>query len=132
MSVHRDIQDVKTKYLQHLDLHHHKTPHASTMAQIAPRLFQRNICRQCATQARHLTTSTPKNEILSRPLTTRLSSAPLRQQRQTQWQRTAQPFSSSARRTYKTVEEAKGRYKVGVSIAQPTNTEDKRRRRKLD
>ena len=83
-----------------------------TMAQLAPRLLHRNICRQCTTQDRTFKTATPKHEILSRPSIIR-ASVPRRQ-----WQR-IQPFFSTSKRTYKSVEEAKGRYKVGVSPPSP-------------
>ena len=74
------------------------------------RVAEPGVCRQCANlQTRRTFASlsqNPKREIRSRTTTLNKSSAP---------SKTASPWATLSRRGYKTVQEAKSRYKSGVS-----------------
>jgi len=83
------------------------------------RLTEPGLCRRCAAlpfRRTFASTQNPKREIRSR------SSAFARPSPSRSLQQTnSRPFSSSYRRSYKTVEEAKSRYRLGVRIPLPNS-----------
>ena len=84
------------------------------------RAAESSICRRCAALPARRTFAfnsiqAPKHEVLSRPIISSRKPPTTRNRPLFRATPRGKKFSSTTRRTYKTVEEAKSRYKLGVS-----------------